>query len=401
MSLPTKLYIIFILITFFTTGCNTKSGNVPETEHGEEHHHELEENVVELTSEQYQTAGIQLGNMEQRNLSNVIKVNGVLDVPPQNLVSISAPLGGFVKKTDLLQGMKIKKGQVVAVIENPEFIQLQQDYLESKSKLEYIQSEFERQKELSRENVTSAKTFQQATSEFKTLKARVSGIQEKLALAGINYNKVEDGKITAVSYIVSPINGYVTTVNVNIGKYVTPTDAMFEIVDTDHLHVELTVFEKDVPKIKEGQKIRYTLADDPSKERLATVYLIGRSISEDRTVRIHAHMNKEDINLLPGMYVKAVIETGSENVKALPERAIIQSGGNNFIFILKEERKENNEAVFEFEMLQIEKGVSENGFTEVKLPENFKMAPNIIVIHGAYSLLSKMKNTEEEGGHAH
>jgi cobalt-zinc-cadmium efflux system membrane fusion protein len=283
------------------------------------------------------------------------------------------------------------------VIENPDFIQLQQEYLETLSKVEYLEAEYQRQKELSEENISSSKVFQQTTSEVKTYKARLAGIEAKLSLAGINPKAVSAGKISRTAYIISPINGFVTEINVNIGKYVTPTDVMFEIADTEHLHVELTVFEKDVPKIKEGQKVIYTLADDPSKQRSASVYLIGRAISKDRTVRIHAHMDEEDIHLLPGMYVRAVIETGNNAVDALPEEAVVQSEGKDFIFVLKSKNEEETQ----FEMKEVTTGVRENGFVEVILPQELEAENGKIVTEGAYTLLSKMKNSEEEGGHAH
>jgi cobalt-zinc-cadmium efflux system membrane fusion protein len=387
MILKPGLYILLISCLVFSCGKKEETqseGPSPKEEPSDG-------NFVTLTREQYNIAGIQIGKVEKKNLSSVIKVNGVLDVPPQNLVSISAPLGGFVKETELLQGMRVKKGQTLAIIENPEYIQLQQDYLENLGKVEYMLAEFARQKELSEENISSSKIFQQTTSELKTVKARLAGIEQKLQMVGINPKNVEEGKISRVSSIISPISGYVTAVNVNIGKYITATDVMFEIVNTDHLHVELTVFEKDVPKLKEGQKVRYTLAEDPSKERTASIYLIGRAISKERNVRVHAHMDEEDIHLLPGMYVKALIETGSNTVDALPEDAVLNSLGKNYIYV----NRSADSNGFRFEMVEIKTGTREDGFIEVSLPEDLRNSQKIVV-KGTYSLISKMKNVEEE-----
>jgi len=378
----------------------------PAHQEGEHHEEEEEGNVVELTKAQYETAAVELGQASTRNLSDVVTANGVIDIPPQNLVSISAPLGGFVRKTELLQGMQVKKGQVLARIENPDFIQIQQDFLETESKLEYAQQEYSRQLELSKENINAQKVLQQATSEVKTQKARLSGLRERLITAGISLNTLEKGTIANSAVIRSPISGSVTTVNVNIGKYVNPTDVMFEIVDTDHLHVELSIFEQDIPKIKLGQLVRFTVSNNAGKEYLAKVYLINQKINEDRTVRVHCHLEKDDKGLLPQNFVKAVIEIGANPVTALPSPAIVDFEGASYIFIQRPEAahadstSEGAESEgMAFEMVPVTKGVSENGYTQIKFPQGFDGQNQNIVLKGAYALLSKLKNSEEEEGH--
>lgn len=397
-----KIYILLFLSGTFFFACNggkAEKEAVNSTEAAEGHHEE-EPTIVELTEKQYKIAGIELGKIQQKNLSNTIAVNGVLDVPPQNLVSISAPLGGFIKNTELLQGMQVKKGQVIAIIENPEFITLQQDYIDSKSRLEYIELEYSRQKELAAENVSSAKTFQQTTAEYKSVRNRVNALEEKLALIGIPAKRLESGKITRSVAMHAPINGYVTEVNVNIGKFVNPTDVLFEIVDTEHLHVELTIYERDVTKLKKGQKIRFTLPNESGRERMATLYLIGREISAERTVRVHAHLDQEDEQLLPGMYVKAYIETDNATTPALPQEALVQSESKDYIYVFKGKRKEGEEVLRDFQMVEVQKGVSESGYTQIILSEETDSATSQIVVKGAFALLSKMKNSEEEG-HGH
>ncbi len=353
-------------------------------------------NVVELTAAQYKMASIQLGKPEPKNLSQVIPANGALDVPPQNLVTISAPLGGFVKNTELLQGMQVKKGQVIAIIENPDFIDIQQEYLENKSHLEYLELEYARQKELATENISATKTFQQTTAEYKSIQSRVHALAEKLALIGISTKQVEQGKITRTVAMYAPISGYVTEVHVNIGKFVSPTDVLFEIVDTEHLHVELTVYERDVTKLRPGQKIRFTLPNESNRERTATLYLIGREISPERTIRVHAHLDKEDTQLIPGMYVKAFIEIENAAVSALPAEAVLQSEGKAYVFVYTGKRKTGKAELSVFEMQEVSKGIVENGFIEVNLPKITASDSTRIVVKGAYSLLAKMKNIEEE-----
>lgn len=345
---------------------------------------------VALTAAQFKTAGIALGKPEQKQISGTIKVNGVLDVPPQQLVSISAPMAGFLKSTDLLEGSRVKKGQRIAVIENLEFIQIQQDYLEAKSQYEFALADFQRQEELAKENVNSQKILQQSKASYQTWLARFNGLKEKLNVLNLNTTAVESGDLKSTISLYSPIDGYVTAVNANIGKFVNPTDALFEIVDTEHLHAELIIFEKDVPKIRIGQKVRFTLANE-TRERTATVYLIGREISADRTIPIHCHIDQEDKELLPGMYLMAVVETGGALVPAVPNEAVIDFQGRKYLFVATEDE-------MHFRMVEVETGNTELGYTEITLPEGISEETQIVT-KGAYSLLSKMKNSEEEGGH--
>ncbi|MBO9702964.1 MAG: efflux RND transporter periplasmic adaptor subunit [Sporocytophaga sp.] len=413
------IYIITFSYMIFISACNS------DPENKNEEYHE-EESSVKLTASQYKNASIAFGKVEMKNISSTLPVNGLLDVPPQNLVTVAAMMGGFVKSTHLLQGMRVKKGEVLVTIQNPDFIQIQQDYLNNKSKLLFAEQEYKRQEELAKDNVASQKTFQQVTSEYQSLKAMHEGLLEKLSILGINPSTVENGAIKSIVSIVSPISGYVTAVNINIGKYVNPQDLICEIVDTDHLHAELTVFEKDVFKVKEGQKIKFQLVNEEHKFRTATVYLINRKIGEDRTVRVHAHLDKEDRNLLPNTYLKAFIEITDNLTTALPDEAVVSSGGKYFIFIKDEghghtheesvpherndkytpdhkgdegKHKEEVSEEFSFKSIEVKKGVSQNGFTEVILPEGFETDAEVVV-KGAYALLSKMNNSEEEG-HGH
>jgi membrane fusion protein, heavy metal efflux system len=397
-------YAIYLLCTLLALFASCKD-KTTETEHA--HEHEEASNVVELSAAQYKTAAIKLGKVEMKNLSASLQVSGMLDIPPQNLVSVSALMGGFIKSTDLLQGMKVHKGQVIATIQNPDFIEIQQDFLENLSKLHFAEQEYKRQEELAKENVAAQKTMQQTLAEYQSLKATNSGLLEKLSILGITPASLEQGNIRSTVSIVAPISGYVTTVNVNIGKFVNPQDVICEIVDPEHMHVELTVFEKDLGKIKIGQKIRFVLINESDKERTAKVYLINHKISEDRTVRIHAHMDKEDASLIPFMYLKAYIETGEQALTALPDEAIVSSGGKHYIFTNVMDHVEpthgdskHHEEAYSFQAIEVVKGISQNGYTAITLPESFDLKNVEVVVKGAYDLLSKMNNSEEEE-HSH
>ena len=394
----------FLLSVLLLISCAKETADESQPEENHE-----EEGAVGLSEAQMKNAGITLGIIEEKQISGTIKVNGVLDVPPQQLVSISAPLGGFLKNTVLLQGSRVKRGQVIATIENLEFIQMQQEYVEAKSNFEFAKGDYERQQELAKEKVNSDKTLQQSKANYTTWQAKYNGLREKLKVVNLNIAAVEEGNFRSSINLYSPIDGYVTQVNVNIGKFVSPTDVLFEIVDTQHLHAELIVFEKDVRKLKIGQKVRFTLANE-TKERIATVYLIGREISEDRTIQIHCHIDQEDKELLPGMYLMAVVETGGASVPALPSDAIVDFQGRKYIFLATEEdhmegkakeAEESHEEEQHFRMVEIKIGNSEFGYSEILLSDSLDIESSQVVIKGAYALLSKLKNSEGEGGHAH
>ena len=372
---------VILLLFALLTGC-TSPEKPKEVQSKTVHSSE-----VVLTEEQFKTTALLLGRVEQRNISGTIRANGMLDVPPQNLVTISAPLGGFVKTTELLQGMKVKKGQVIVTLEHPDYIQLQQDYLESKSQLDFLQLEYQRQEELAKENVNAAKSLQQSRSNYFGTKARVLGLLAKLKFINIDPAELEKGVISSSINLYAPISGYVTQVNVNIGMHVNAVDVMFRIMDNNHLHAEAQVFEKDIPKLKIGQHVRLTLSND-SRERTAKVYLIGKEITPERTVRVHCHLDQEDPSLIPGLYFSALIETDNQMVNALPENAVVNFEGKDFIFILK------NEALHQYQMTEIKKGSAESGFVEISLPASFPVQTHVVV-KGAYELLSFLKNTSE------
>lgn len=376
------LFIMTIALTVFSCG-SKKEAAVKEADKMES-----VPNSVTLSEEQFKSLKIQLGGTELRSLSGSIKANGMLDVPPQNLVSISAPLGGFVKSTELLQGMHVNKGQTIVVMEHPDYIQLQQDYLDNKNQLEFLEQEYHRQQDLAKENVNALKSLQQSKSNYLSMKAKVQGLLAKLKMININPSEIESGEIHNTISLTTPISGYVSQVNVNLGQHVNPTDVMFRIVDTEHVHAEAQVFEKDIPQLKIGQRVHIKLSNE-SKERLAHVYLIGKEITAERTVRVHCHLDGEDLNLIPGTFFTATIETGARQAEALSAEALVNFEGKQYVFIEKDAAKHT------YKMIEVRVGGTDTDFYEVNfaepLPAELK---NKIVLQGAYHLLNVLKNVE-------
>ncbi|MBD2717209.1 efflux RND transporter periplasmic adaptor subunit [Microvirga sp. STR05] len=385
--------VLLLGLTLAGCGADKKESADAETtapegkEAGGEAAGEEASDVVTLSPAEQQAAGLKTARLADRPMGAGLAVTGTLDVPPESAVNITAPLGGFVENTELLQGARVRKGEVLATIRNPEFVTLQQDYLETRARLEYARTELARQKELYEQEVAPQKNYQRAQADYRALQVQTNAQAARLRLAGLPVG----GRIVTTASLRAPRAGFVRAVNVTVGQAVTATDALFEIVDPEHLHVELTVFERDVARVQKGQLIRFTLASDSTgsrRERTARVYLVGKAIGEDRTVRVHGHLDQEnDPALLPGLYVRAMIETGRTQAPTLPDAALVRFEGKNFAFAVDSPGR--------YRMVPVTLGRSEDGFTEITLPKEVA-ATSTFVTEGAYSLLAKMKNAEEE-----
>ena len=329
-----------------------------------------------------------------RTLGNVLKVNGIVTVAPQNYATVCMPMGGFVKTTSLLPGNSVSKGQILAVIENQDFIDIQQNYLEAKNKLVFAEADFKRHTDLFHDDVYSEQNVQQVTVEYKNLRAMVKSLEQKLLLIGINPDQLKEDNISSTVNLLSPIKGFLKSVNVNTGKYISATDVLFEIVNGDRLFLELTLFEKDADKVAEGQKIKFFINNE-TEEHEAITSQTGKSVSDDRTLSIYATVSSSCKNLLPGMYVSAFIEESEKKVTALPSEAVVNFDDKDYIFIFEKDKKEAGMPFSEYRMVEVKKGVSAGGFTEISAPEGLNIDAAKIVVKGAYNLLSAKKNAGE------
>ena len=363
--------------------CGTKEEAATEVVKEEEH-----ETMVELNAEQLKNADITIGYPAEMNMHSTIKVNGVVDVPPQGMVSVSFPLGGYLKSSHLLPGMGVKKGEVIAILEDQSYVQLQQDYLMAKAKMEFLSTDLSRQKELSEQDAASKKTYQQASSEFKIQQVLIRSLEEKLRIVGIDPEKLSVNTITRTISLRSPINGYVAKVNVNIGKYVNPADVLFELVDPDDIHAALTVFEKDIMQIKKGMRASVTLADKPGKKYEVDVILVTRNVDENRGGLVHCHFENANHELLPCMFLNGSFELDNKKAIAVPESAVVRYQSKPYIFIAKDSTR--------FEMVEVEIGISDRQMIELKAKENTDWRQQKVVLKNAYSLLGKLKNKMED-----
>jgi len=339
------LTIIFGL--FLLTNCTEQ-----HTEDHHEHEEEKKQDEIHLLQKQMDVMGIELGQFQEINLSTTVKSNGQLQLPPRNKASLGSLMGGRVKDIFVIEGDRVIKGQTLALLEHPDFIQMQQEYIESRSKLNFLEKDYQRKKQLFQDSISSAINFQQAEAEYQAALAKVNSFKAKLNLLSIDISAVEKGQIFSNIPIKSPINGYVRLVEINIGTFVEPQREMFEIVDNEHIHIDLMVYEKDISKIKEGQQVIFSLTTKSDTIYKGSIFAVGKAFENDiKAVTVHAKIENKSGHLLPGMYVDARIVTDQRKVVAdqrkvvaLPDEAIVADAGLSYIFIQKEkEEQQHNE----------------------------------------------------------
>ncbi len=373
--------IPFILLIGISSCKNAETSD----KSGSQKNPDLEDTIIELSSEQFEQNGMAMSSLEEKSFPELVRANGLIDVPPANRAVVSATMGGYIKNTHLLIGDRVKKGQSLVTIENPDFVSIQQEYLEIKEQLTYLESEYERQQILIKENISSKKSFLKAESEYKKAEATYNGLQKQLDILKISPADVEKGLISTTSTLYAPISGSITQVNVTLGMYVSPATPIIEIVDNDHIHLELSVFEKDIMKIHKGQEIIFKIPEASAEIYKAEVYLIGNAIEENRTIRVHGHL--KDIskhNFLTGMFVNATIITSDKTALSIPNEALVSLNDSSYLLILES----NKDEVYGFRPIKVETGDTYMGYTVIKNPDDLPENPRILT-KGAFTLMGE------------
>lgn len=340
---------------------------------------------IQVTQAQFTQGKMLLGSFEEKAFPKTIAANGTIDVPPENRAVVNASMGGYIKKTPLIIGHTVTKGQLLLTIENPAFIVLQQQYMEVNAQLAYLKAAYQRQTQMKAENISSQKSFLKAESEYQTAVARHISLDKQLRMLNISPKSVRQGNMSAIARIYAPIAGSITKVNVTKGSYVSPATEILEIIDNDHIHLELSVYEKDIMKVKEGQKIEFNIPEASSETYTATVHLIGTTIEQNRTVKVHGHPKvTSENNFLTGMFVEANIITESTIEKAIPNEAIIEIDDVAYVLIL--DKKDANNYFFK----QIEVTVKESykGYSTLESKNNFQPDTQFLT-KGVFSLLGE------------
>ena len=338
-----------------------------------------------LSSQQVKALGLELGSLEAQQMGLSVFANGIIDVPPQNKSYIAMPFGGYIKEIKVLDGMLVKKGQVLLVVEHPDIIQLQQDYLELQSQMDYLSADYERQKQLYEKEAGSAKSFQQAKSAYMVNKAKLSGLAVQLEIANVNMAALQKGTIERTQRIRSPFSGVITKVTANVGAFAEPKDNLLEIIDLKHAHAELTVYEKYLSFLRKDQVVQLQFVD-LNQTSSAKIYLIGREISKERTVKVHCHFDQLPADITPGAYLKAEILADNQQQYTLPEEAVVQQDGKDVVFIAQD----GNYLPIEVDLL-----LSQAGRVALTSNKMDLLKRSQIVVKGAYELLA-LRNKEVE-----
>ena len=399
-------YHIFLLTALIAlvlfSSCDSKTASSDTVSVEDEHEEETgPKDLAIFTSQQIEATGLETGSFQQIKLAGYIKANGMLDLPPSNQATINPPHQGFVERTRFLEGDYVKKGTVLAELSHPDYLLLQQEYLEGKSRLTFLTQELERQRTLAAANVSAQKKLQETEAEFNAMTARQSGLKERLAYIGISTQNLNAGSMQQRIAIRAPFSGYITKVNIRLGTLVGQETSMYEMVDNHHMHLELKVFEKDLFQVKKGQRITFRLPTQGNKTYEGDVHLIGKEFDqENRTVNIHGHLKGEHPEFVRGLYAEAQIWLDARTVPALPESAIISDEGKSYIFIEQHEHHEEPDDYDEkqYRKVLVRTGVTENGFTEVYPVESLDSDAKI-VLSGAYYLMAEMNKGDADHDH--
>ncbi|WP_417871968.1 efflux RND transporter periplasmic adaptor subunit [Winogradskyella sp.] len=394
-------YIAVIFAALFMVSCGNKKDHsendghshdkTEQTSENEEHH---EEGEVTLNQQQFDALKMKIDTLGLRNMSGYVEANGTLEVPPQNEAAITSVVGANVTSIKVIEGDKVEKGQVVAYLSHPNIIALQTDYLNAYSNSELLKKNYERQKKLYDAGVGSGANFQKAEAEYKGSTALVNGLAAQLKILNINTASVRNGNIAQQIPLRSPIEGFVQKVEVKTGQYVEPQTELFEIINTHHVHADLMVFEKDVHKVKQGQKVTFSVQSAPDTELTAEIYSVSKTFEDNpKAVHVHAEIENKSGYLIPGMYIQGKIQTDNALTKALPESAIVKDGDRFFVFTVEKEGE-----TWAFKPVEVITGEKDDNWIAVtfseEIPANIKFAYN-----NAYYLIAEMKKGEAE--HAH
>lgn len=404
-----KTYIItltlFMATGLFLVGCNNSEHKGEHThqegEPHERHDHENEEigeEEVHLSEEQFQALGLKVDTLPMRNIGSYVEANGQLEVPPQNEAAITAIIGANITSIEVIEGDKVNKGQVLAYLSHPDLIRLQTDYVNDWNQLQYLEKQYERQRQLYDEKVGSGKELQKTKADYQSAKGMVKGHEAQLRLMGMSSDEVLEGEIFDQVAVVSPLDGHVRSVEVKTGQYVQPQTEMFEVVNIEHIHADLMVFEKDVHKVREGQRVLFSVESLLDKQMEAVIYAVGKSFEQEpKAIHIHAEIENKEGLLLPGMYVRGQILSEEDTSFALPEAGIVREGDKHFIFTASM-NDDHGTIEWVFEPVEVSIGAKEDGWVQINLLESLPRDSKV-AWSSAYYLIAEMKKGEAEHDH--
>ncbi len=379
-----KKYFIYFLVLLALNACSSKE---PKNSTTNIENSTISSNLVQLDKDQIQQANLKMAVLDKGTASMEVHLNGKIDVPPTAVASVSIPMGGYVQDINLIPGNYVKKGSTIATIKDPQFVQLQEDYLSAKAKSVYLSQDMDRQKLLLQQDAVSKKTFQLLQSEFNTNAIALKGLAEKLKLINIDPSTLSIDKISSKVNLIAPISGYVSKVNINRGKYVAPTEVLLELIDPNDVQAAITIYEKDITLFKEGMKGKVVLANEPNKSYSVSVLAVSKNLDDDKSGLLHCHFTSVPKNMLPGMFLTADFSVNNANTVIVPINAIQRFQGVDYIFI--------QQSANQFEAKQVTVGTINKTTAAILNPEATEWLGKNIVVENAYSLLGKLMNKSE------
>jgi cobalt-zinc-cadmium efflux system membrane fusion protein len=384
-----------IALCFITSCCLSESGE--EARHIEAEH-EHTENEVHLSKHQFEALGMKVDSIARRSMRDFIETNGQLTLPPQSKATVTAIIGTNIHSVEVIEGYKVKNGQPLAYLYHPDLIQLQTDFIAQSNQLEYLELEYKRQEKLYQESVASGKEYQKIRADFNARRAAVDGLKSKLKMLHLNVEEILAGKIYEIVPLKAPITGYVQHIHVNTGQFVAPQDKLFEIVQTDHIHAHFKVFESDLQQIREGQTVQFMIESQPEIEHQAQVFAVGKMFEPGiKAVMVHAELENQSGNLLPGMYARGRIVLNEKRSLVMPKDGLVMEADRYYIF--QAERKlENGAEEWHFSPMEVSIGLKNDDWVEIKPHQEISPA-TIFAWNNAYYLQAEMK--KEEAGHDH
>ena len=389
-----KIAFLFLFPVF--AACNEQQNETtPEAEQsGETAGTPVQEAM--FSQQQYDALDMKIDTLGTRLMSGFVEANGELEVPPQSEATVTPVIGGNIAEIEVIEGDHVEKGHVLAYIEHPDIIKVQTDYINAVNELKFQEKEYSRQERLYEAGVGSGETFQRSEAAVESARGRVSGLEAQLQQLNVNAANVRNGNIATRVPVLSPIEGAVQSVNVKTGQFVQAQTNMFEIINTHHVHVDLMVFEQDVAKVKEGQKVYFTVASLPGTELTAEILSVGKNFEQEpKAVHVHAEINNRPENLVPGMYVRGRIAVDNNQSIALPQSAIAKDGDKYYVFTAEEEGD-----AWSFKPVEVIPGTEEGDWTSISLlqevAEDTRFAYN-----NAYYLMAEMQKGEGGGHHHH
>ncbi|MCB9262638.1 MAG: efflux RND transporter periplasmic adaptor subunit [Flavobacteriales bacterium] len=346
---------------------------------------ESEANVLELTAKQIENAHVKLGKLESKKLHSKIISNGKLISPAKNKLSVCMAYAGYLTKMNLFVGKSVKKGQVLAEIEAPHYVQLQEDYLVAKVQLGMLQKEYVRQKELNSTQASSNKAFEQAETAYRTQQIAAKSLEEKLKILGLNPQNLSVDNISKTISLRASSDGFVTKINANPGSYFNPEDVLFELITANSSYLSLSVFEKDLDRISEGVLVMAYTNNNTQKKYSGKVFSINKTLSDQGVAEVLCELQNSN-ELTPGTFMNAEIESGYDNAFVLPEQAVVFYEGKHYIF----ENQGNNQ----FKMIEIQIGSTSDG--KIQIINGQQLIDKEFAVEGAYDLLMALNNSDEE-----